>query len=491
MKGYLFGCKERVMQVSIVNYSRLEELTSRLDAEYYRPIFLNYERTLKRKSYTFLGEEGKFIIGPFGSSFLVENYDLNSSYRYVRGKDVKSFLILDNDNVYIPEEDFRRLSKYALKNLDILISVVGTLGNASIVNEEVIPAIFSCKSTAFRSNGMNEFYLVTYLNCKFGQSYLQRNARGTVQTGLNIDDLKSIPIFRTQFRFEELVGRVVEQSLQLLKKSKEYYTQAEQILLSELGLPDWQPKHQLSFVKNFSDAQESERIDAEYFQPKYDEIINTIKSYKGGWDRLGNLVNIKKCIEPGSNAYQDSGIPFVRVSNLSKFEITDNNQQYIAEKLYRELIEHQPKQNEILLSKDATPGIAYYLRNKPGRMICSSGILRLTIKNHRRISTADLTLMLNSTIVQQQILRDAGGSIINHWRLDQIRNTVVPILSEESQREIQSKIELAFNQVKPSKHLLEIAKRGVEMAIGQDEKTAEEWINQNIPLAIERGEHLT
>ncbi|MBC8232582.1 restriction endonuclease subunit S [bacterium] len=247
----------------------------------------------------------------------------------------------------------------------------------------------------------------------------------------------------------------------------------------------------MSFVKNFSDAKRSSRIDAEYFQPKYDEIVDAVKNYKGGWDTLGDLVKMKKCVEPGSDIYQESGIPFVRVSNLSKFEITDNNQQYISEKLYQELIEHQPEQNEILLSKDATPGIAYHLKDKPGRMICSGGILRLTVKNRRRISTEYLTLVLNSTIVQQQILRDAGGSIINHWRLDQIRNTVVPILSEESQREIQSNIELAFNQAKYSRHLLEIAKLGVEMAIEQDEKTAEEWINQNIPLAIERGEHLT
>lgn len=41
------------------------------------------------------------------------------------------------------ERDFNRLNKYALATNDILISVVGTLGNACIIQEHEVPAIFS------------------------------------------------------------------------------------------------------------------------------------------------------------------------------------------------------------------------------------------------------------------------------------------------------------------------------------------------------------
>ena len=34
-------------------------------------------------------------------------------------------------------------------------------------------------------------------------------------------------------------------------------------------------------------------MDAEYYQPKYEEIVNVIKSYKGGWDTLKNMVALK------------------------------------------------------------------------------------------------------------------------------------------------------------------------------------------------------
>ena len=73
------------------------------------------------------------------------------------------------------------------------------------------------------------------------------------------------------------------------------------------------------------------------------------KNYPSGWDTLGNLVTLKKCIEVGSGEYLEDGIPFVRVSNLSSFEITE--EKYISEELYAEIQEHQPQKGEILLSK--------------------------------------------------------------------------------------------------------------------------------------------
>jgi len=264
-----------------------------------------------------------------------------------------------------------------------------------------------------------------------------------------------------------------------LKKSKDYYTQAQTLLLKELNLLNWQPKHQLSYVKSFSDTQTAERFDAEYFQPKYEELIEKIKGYSGGFDELGNLSQLKKCVDPGSDAYVEEGVPFVRVSNLSKYNINTNNQQYISEENYNILISHQPKKGEILLSKDATPGIAYYLDEPPKKMIPSGGILRLKDIN-AKVYPEYLTLVLNSDLVQKQIEKDAGGSIINHWRPDQVKSTVIPILADPKQEEIVEFIQSSFDNQNKSKSLLEIAKTSVEKAIETSEKEAMDWMKSEI-----------
>jgi type I restriction enzyme, S subunit len=135
-----------------------------------------------------------------------------------------------------------------------------------------------------------------------------------------------------------------------------------------------------------------------------------------------------------------------------------------------------------LLSKDATPGMAYFLNEEPQKMIVSGGILRLKIDN-KQVLPEYLALVLNSVIIQKQIERDAGGSIINHWRPDQVKATLIPVLKNDKQEEIKALIEKSFNDRKLSKSLLKIAKRGVEMAIEKDEKEAKKWINNGLKKA--------
>ena len=133
------------------------------------------------------------------------------------------------------------------------------------------------------------------------------------------------------------------------------------------------------------------------------------------------------------------------------------------------------KRGEILFSKDATPGIAHYLREQRKKMIPAGGILRLKRKDDR-VDNEYLALVLNSLLTKEQINRDVGGSVILHWRPDQVRRTVIPILPKEKQTQIQQKVTESFDLRKRSKHALECAKRAVEMAIEQDEQTAMDWL---------------
>ena len=84
--------------------------------------------------------------------------------------------------------------------------------------------------------------------------------------------------------------------------------------------------------------------------------------------------------------------------------------------------------------------------------------------------------MLNSILTQEQINRDVGGSVILHWRPEQVAGTVIPILSQEKQIDIEQKVTESFNLRKRAKDFLECAKRGVEIAIEQDEQMAIDWL---------------
>ena len=466
------------LEISEILKSELE-YSGRLDSEYYRKYLLFFEDEICKKNFVKLDNVSNFLIGPFGSAFDTENYIDDGEYRYVRGQDVKPFILKDGENRYVPFADFERLKKYALKEKDILVSVVGTLGNACIVQNKDLPAIFSCKSTVIRTFAINPVYILTFLNCKYGKELLIRKERGAIQKGLNLDDLKTTIIPKFEEIFQLKIEELFYNAQKKLAESKSLYSSAETLLLETLGLSNFEPSQEPVNVKGFKESFLSTgRLDAEYYQKKYEEIIAHIT--KENHDNLNNLVQIKKSIEPGSDVYSEEGLPFLRVSDYNKFGLTEPDKKLSDSfcKENEELIKKlKPRKETIFFSKDGSVGTAYMLR-KDEDLITSGAILHLTVKDKTQIIPEYLTLVLNSKLVQMQAERDAGGSIILHWRVSEIENVVVPVIDYSIQKQIADLVEESFHLKKQSEQLLETAKRAVEIAIEQDEAAALLYIGE-------------
>lgn len=263
------------LDVSEVLISQLE-FSGRLDAEYYRLSHLQAEKRVLLKGAVALESLCDFVIGPFGSSFTVENYSDEKIYRYIRGKDVKNMFIVSNDNVYMPKSDFERLSKHSLQSGDVLVSVVGTIGNSALIESEHLPAIFSCKSTALRAHSIDPRYLVTYLNCHYGKSLLIRKERGAIQKGLNLDDLKSLLIYSAAPNFQKKIAGIHHRSLDLLVRTKQFLIDAESLLEKELGLVGWEPPEMLSCIRNSREVFATGRLDAQFFAPRVEQLLQRL-----------------------------------------------------------------------------------------------------------------------------------------------------------------------------------------------------------------------
>ncbi|MCF7855597.1 MAG: restriction endonuclease subunit S [Candidatus Pacebacteria bacterium] len=465
------------MQYSIVPFSDVD-LEDRIDAEYFQPTYLEIEKKLASAESIPLREFCTIT----GSAFYPAATHLYEfgNLPFIRCVDCIPYPIITKrqDNLFekIPIDfanEHRNIKR--LKAGEIVITKVGTPCFASIIHDLADVALSRTVLGLKSIERINPYYLVAFLRSKYGFSQLYRERELTIQYQLTLERVGNILIHKPLPEIENAIADTLIQHEDCKRRSVETFDCAQNLLLSELGLLDWQPRHQLAFVKNYSDTVESERFDAEYFQPKYEEIIEAIQAYPGGWKPLGDLVSMKKCVEVGSGEYMNEGVPFVRVSNLGPHEITE--EKYISHELYNRLKKHQPKKGEILLSKDGSPGIAHYLRETPKKMIPSGGILRLSPKSDT-VNEDYLTLVLNSVLTKQQIIRDVGGSIILHWRPDQVKKLAVPILNKDKQQEIQTMVQESFDLRKRSKHLLECAKRAVEIAIEQDEDKAQAWLGE-------------
>ena len=472
------------MQYSIVNWKDIND-ELRIDAEHYEERFLENQKKLVSFGATALAELiSQPVLTGHTPSMKVEAY-YGGDIRFVKTDNLRSFEISGQFTHHLSEDGNEVIKKSELQEKDLIITIIGAtheiVGRAALVRKEDLPANINQNIALIRLKKTHSpEFLSAYLNSDVGKLALWYLSRQTGQVNLNCREVEQVLVPHASGEFVQSIQDTYKTAEAWRNNSDDIFEEAQALLLSELGLADWQPKRQTESVRNFSDVWDVGRMDAEYFQLKYDEIVDAIKGYAGGWDTLGNLVTMRKCVEVGSKEYLDEGIPFARVSNITPFEITE--EKYISEELYSQIALHQPQQGEILLSKDATPGIAHYLEGQPGRMIPSGGILRLKRKSDK-VNDEYLTLTLNSMLTQEQVNRDVGGSVILHWRPDQVADTLIPILPQARQSEIQRMVAKATELRKESKRLLECAKRAVEIAIEQDEVTASAWLDAAVAAA--------
>ncbi len=451
---------------SIVD-SQKTSTESRIDAEYFKPEYLELDHLLSKVNVDLWGNlEGDFITGPFGSAFTVDRYVEQSPYRYIRGKDVKPFFLLDNDNVYMPESEFENLEKYRLQEDDLLISVVGTLGNVAIVDKNVGEAVFSCKSTAYRSKSINPYYLCAYLNSNIGQLYFQRKPRGTIQTGLNIDDLRTIPLYIPDIKVQKYIGDLIKSSHTKLQQSEALYAEAEQLLLQELGLNNLDLSPQTSYVANFDETIEAKRIDAEYFQPKYSRIVGRIRSCGYTYKTLGEI------LEPIRNGfdyreYVKEGTPYIRVADIKKGCINLDSavkipitQEHIKKNLSLKI-------EDILFTRKGSFGNSAVVREREKHVVISSEIMLLRLQRDftPKILSDYLALFLNSDLGYQQVKRRVHG--VGYYSISQpdLAKVIISIPSLSIQNNIVQKIHQSSKYEQEAKNLIDVAKNQVEQII--------------------------
>lgn len=481
-----FAANPDAYNVKTLKESFLE--TGRFDAEYYLPKYEDYCRLVQSYSN---GYE------PLNDACDIKdtNYtpEAGVRYKYIELANIgKSGEITECD--LQDGENLPTRARRLVHQGDVIISSIeGSLESCALVTEDYEGALCSTGFYVLQSSKLNPETLLTLFKSLPMQQLMKKGCSGTILTAISKPELEKLPVPIIRQEVQDEIARHVQKSfalrkeaMQLLENAKLTVEQAiengggnllifnklrkqsiqeeryvEWLLLTEIGVlstTDRENKTVKAYKKLSNSFLSSGRLDAEYYQPKYDYLFSHLSEF--ATSTIGELTEIRKSIEPGSDAYQETGVPFIRVSDLSKFGVSDTVLHLNAED-YRDVI--RPKKDTILLSKDGSVGIAYKVE-EPLDVITSGAILHLSLKS-ADVLPDYLTLVLNSPIVRLQAERDAGGSIIQHWKPSEIENVVIPILPMQIQQEIADKIRSSFKLRKESQHLLDEAKRMVEVAI--------------------------
>ena len=442
---------------SIINKSQLEGAL-RLDAEYYQPEYLEIISNIKNQDAKPLSDFLKLLYR-YPTFYNLQYYD--KGILVLKGEDILPQGFIENQSQdFISEEDSKRFPKTILKEGDLIFSVRGYVGKVGIIDKKYEGSIISANLIRAAIKDISPYFLWVYLNSDYGIKQIDRVKMITAQETIIADDIKNflVPIIdkKEQFEIEDLA----KQAIKKVRESESFYSQAENLLLEELGLKDFKPEDDLSYIVNLSEVKSARRADAEYFQPKYKKLVEKLKKY-GATPLLDLVQNVAARFNPKSQPNRI--FQYVELSNITSSVGTIDE---FSEMLGSETPSRARrilKPNDVILSsvEGSLEKVALVSKAQDGH-IASNGFFQFRSED---ILPEVLLVLAKSFVLQMQFAKETAGTILMAVPKEALKNIVVPKINKPLQQKIADLVQKSHQARKKAKELLEKAKRKVEEVI--------------------------
>jgi restriction endonuclease S subunit len=431
--------------------------TNRLDAEFFQPRYVEIEKRLSNAGAVRLEQ------------FLTDiRYGLNVPPDYVdeglpfiRALNLKEYGI-EGEILNIPYtvEDVGEIN--ILADGDLLIVRSGAnVGDVGVVTEDLRGGSFGSYVIRLRVKNINPYYLYVFLKCIFGREQTVRFRSGAAQPNISIPNLKELMIFAPLDEQQTEIENLFFLSYHAKQRANEIYTEAENLLLHELGLDTLDLSHELTYERNFSEVAAAGRYDAQFFQPKYQKVIDTL-SERWTVEAIGTWGKALKGRSVGE--YIEKGIPVVRSGDLTDIDNVESFKHASpAEDLF------YLKRGDVCISSIGFGSIGkVQVFDKEDQPYAT--VSEVTVVRQNRVNPYYLQIFLQSLAGQLQIERWITGATGQlHLYPRDVEKFIIPVLPEAQQLRFEKIANKARQVRQEAKQLLEDAKRRVEqMILGEE-----------------------
>jgi len=452
----------------LLSYARTNNDVFRVDSNYFKKNYLKGEDVVRKKGSVRLCDLGASVKSFGAYSLNNEVHYLDSGIPFIRGVNMKNGRVNFSDMLYISPQANTLLWKSEVKQGMVLLSMSGTIGDVAIATSNWPYPVNSNQDIAKidTSGAVNPFALYAYLLSRYGQDYLHREARGSVQQHVFLSQIEQLEVPKFSDEFAQATQYVIEISEQLSLLAEREIRAAEDALLTALGLDAWTPPEALSYVRQSSQAFAAGRLDAEHFQPRFAALAALI-SAKGNCERLGDkLLFNARGRQP---EYADVGLPVINSKHVLRNEVRyddDNRRAVFGDDSL--LIQS----GDVLINGTGVGTIgraAAYLHEASALPDNHVTILRPNSK----LDPVYLAVFLNSLAGQLQVdqrLRGSSGQI-ELYPTD-IAEFQVWVAPKALQLDIRRLVEQSYAHRERATRLLDAAKRAAEIAIEDGEPAA-------------------
>lgn len=468
MNGLLKG-----LEATIARTTQLER-TARIDSEYFEKRFLRSAALIERWDRDHVAALAHVSDG---NHFSISDDFVDEGVPYYRGQDVTGrFFVEATTPIHINREAYeqKHMVRSHLKKGDVLLSIVGTIGELSLVASDE-PATCSCKLAILRPRKVSPEFLAVFLRSEHGQNQIARLTRGAVQKGLILEDMDQLWVPKVSDCFARRIVETVCASRATSALTTHKQAEAEGVLLAALGLADWTPPEPLAYTARAVDVFGAGRFDAQYFMPSKEQVRQSLAALPGGL--LSERVDsIREQWEPGlappimcvrNYDVTDALVPLLDAEKEPCFAADIGSMKKVF------------KDGDVAISR-----LRAYLKEvavvRTGDGIPSVGSSEFIVLRPKGTGISPETLMvfLRSAPVQTILKWCQDGSQHPRFSESDLLSIHVPDAVAQVSVQITKIVQDGFTARHRARKFLEVAKRAVEIAIENGEPAAMDYLDQ-------------
>jgi type I restriction enzyme S subunit len=449
-----------------IRSSKLER-TLRIDAEFFRRSYMRASEAVRSSRHDDVASVSDVSDG---NHFTISSDFVEDGIAYYRGQDVVgNFFIEQSSPNHITRGAFDRpyMERSHLKTGDVLLSIIGTIGELSLVASHE-PATCSCKLAILRPTSIAPEFLAVALRSKVGRLQIERLTRGAVQMGLILEDMDQLLVPRFNSSLENRIIELVQTSKHAREQSSRALSQAEDHLTRCIGLADWSPPEPLAYSTSVAAVRSAGRLDAEYFAPRIRELIG----------RLGKQGQILGDVAPSRREKFDPSLPggfeYIEIGDVTGDGTASSTRLERAEAPSRATWHVRPGD---VITSTVRPirRLSATIEDNQDGFVCSSGFVVLRPEKVR--PEVLLTYLRLPVLCELMDLHTSASMYPAISEKDLLR---LPFASPDNPTE--TAICDAFSKARDARRrgakLIESARRAVEMAIEQDEPAALRFLDE-------------
>ena len=444
--------------MAVWNLVRKRQLWSRIDlaAEHYHPDKISMLELLNHRGGTPLGsivESVREIVKspPEGAAV----FDTNAASMHILTE--------------VSAQDEERISAKKIgRSGDIVISRLRSyLKQVAWIPETIDLAYLTTEFIVLRNAANDSIaYLLPFLLSRPVQTVLYWSQDGSEHPRFNEEVLFSLNVPPGILSHANQLNGLVRDAAHELQCSFDLYSQAEHLLLTELGLDKIALSTSLFFEAHYSETFNAGRMDAEYFAA--DPLIQWHSPYPT--KPLGELaIKIENGQTPASSEYSEDGTPILKVGGLlNKGEISWLGDRVSIDSRINKTSKGQAKSGDVFVLCAAHHvryiGKSGMLWDVPKGQVCRYVGELIGIRCSSQLLPEVLTVYLNLAPVSQCVQRLVRG-LSAHLYPQDLATVPVPLLPDKIQGQISDMLCKAHAARQESKHLIDKAVRLVEDAI--------------------------